>query len=62
MGRRSTGDDEEGAELRYEDDEDVAEEEAKKDERTWLQKNWMLCLAGGMMFMNLLGSALEPPR
>ena len=30
--------------------------EKKKDERRWLQKDWMLCLAGGMMVMNLLGS------
>lgn len=30
--------------------------EKEKDERRWLQKDWMLCLAGGMMVMNLLGS------
>ena len=46
------------------EDEDEGEEGSKrKDERTWLQKNWMLCLAGGMMVMNLLGSALgDPPQ
>ena len=57
--------------LTFDDDEDYEDEdgeegegkgEKKKDERTWLQKNWMLCLAGGMMVMNLLGSAMEPPR
>mmetsp|Transcript_14412 Transcript_14412/g.40980 ORF Transcript_14412/g.40980 Transcript_14412/m.40980 type:complete len:299 (-) Transcript_14412:760-1656(-) len=50
--------------LSYEDDEDDAEGGGppKKDERTWIQKNWMLCLAGGMMIMNLMGSILEPPR
>merc|ERR1711904_639548 len=51
--------------LRYEDDDDDDDEETKeppKDERTWVQKNWMLVLAGGMMAVNLMGSALEPSR
>lgn len=54
---QSIGQDEEQKEQGSKTDKDT--ENVKKDERTWLQKNWLLVAAGVFLIVNKIGAAAQ---